>query len=104
MRAEDIDHLADGSTRRFEEVGTDAGRDFVALCIEVARYGTGCREGRRAELQFLVDLELQHDVERRFDRSAADLAIPLHGMSVADREERTLDLDGEVENRPRREV
>ena len=52
---------------------------------------------RRAQPRALHQLELQRHVDRAFDRRAADLAVALRRMRVADREQRALDLDRQVE-------
>ena len=45
----------------------------------------------------LHQVELQRDVDRAFDRRAADFAVALRRMRVADREQRARDLDRQLQ-------
>src|SRR5258708_31100137 len=45
----------------------------------------------------LYQVEFQRHVDRALDRRAADLAVALGGVGVADREDRAIDFDGQIE-------
>ena len=51
----------------------------------------------RLQLRVLDQVERQHDVHRALDRRAADLAVALRGMRVADRKQRARHLDRQIE-------
>ena len=61
--------------------------------------GPGVVKRGVCEVGALLQIERQHDVHRAFDRRAADLAVALHRMRVADREERARHLDRQIEHR-----
>ena len=65
----------------------------------MAGHRAGRGEARRLQPRVLDQVERQHDVHRAFDRRAADLAVALRGVGVADREQRAGDLDRQVERR-----
>jgi hypothetical protein len=69
----------------------------------MAGHRTGRGEARRLQPGVLDQFERRLDVHLAFDRRAADLAVTLGGMGVADREQRARDLDRQVE-RCRRQI
>ena len=103
--AEPVDHVADRVAGRLEQVRSDAGGHFVS----------GRRGGRSLERSDeLVLGRLDRDVapdrqphgrlHRRLDGRAADLAVALGGVGVAEPEQRPVDLDREVQRRSGAEV
>ena len=75
---------ADRRPRALHQVRADAGRHLVALGVEMARHRARRGEARRLQLGVLHQVERQHDVHLAFDRRAADFAVALRGMGVAD--------------------
>ena len=72
--------------------------DLIALRVEmVATRDPASCSGGSADCAPLIEFEFQGDVHRRLDRGAADLAVALRGMHVADRKQRARDLDRQIE-------
>ena len=85
---------------RFGEVTDDVDRRQVEMAGHRPRRG----EARRLQPRVLHDVQRQHYVHRAFDRRAADLAVTLRGVRVADREQRARHLHRQIEDSAGREI
>src|SRR5215471_9618785 len=73
-RSEKIDHAGHRIAGALHQIGTDPGRDFIALGIEMTRDRTRHRQSRKAQPGALDEIETHDDVHGTFDRSSADFA------------------------------
>ncbi len=81
----------------FHQVRPDAGAHVVARLLVRGDRARRHVVLRRVDAHVLPHAEAEDDVHRRLDRRAAHLAVALRGVRVAEREERALDADGQVE-------
>ena len=86
------------------QVGPDPGGDEIALLVEMTRYRTRRLKPREGQAGALDQVESERHAHRALDGGAADLAVALRGVGIANREQRAGDLDREIERGPGGEV
>ncbi len=94
---EKVDHPHQGFAGAGHQVGTDTGGDFVAGAVEMAGDGLGGGEAWALQTGVLDELQSRLDFHLAFDGRAADLAVTLGGVGIADREQSAFDFDGQIE-------
>ena len=94
---------ATASRRRGHQVGADAGRDLIPLGVQMPRDGPRRGETRGFQVRALHQIKRQDHVHRAFNRGAADFAVALGGMGVADAEQSARDLNRQIKRRAGRQ-